>query len=115
MRVLLIDAFPLASPDRVVATTAESVLTEGGHDVTHRVLSGGPFELFMSSAEREAYHSDEPLVTAETKEDAAAVVAAEALLFCYPTVLFNTPALLKNCWRESSYQGLHSCSTIKIG
>ncbi len=99
MKVLLLDAFDPESADSVVAETARATLEAGGHEVTHRVLVGGPFETFMTTAERAAYHEDTPLVTAETVEDAAALQNADALLFCYPTTLFTVPAVLKS-WLE---------------
>jgi NAD(P)H dehydrogenase (quinone) len=99
MRVLLLDAFPTDSPDRAVFDAAMATLGDGGHDVDHRVLAGGPFETFMSTEERAVYHEDSPLVTAETIEEAAGLKAADALLFCYPTTIFTTPAVLKS-WFE---------------
>ena len=91
MRVLVVDAFPTDSPDRVVVDAALEALRQRMHDPTHLVLAGGPFERFMSAAEREAYHGDDPLVTPETRSDAAAVRDADALLFCYPTTDFTIP------------------------
>ncbi|MBT5139834.1 MAG: NAD(P)H-dependent oxidoreductase [Acidimicrobiaceae bacterium] len=99
MRVFLLDAFPLDSPDRIVVDEALSTLRSGGHQVIHRVLVGGPFEAFMSSAEREAYHGETPLSTPEAIEDAAILKEVDALLFCYPTILFTIPSVLKS-WLE---------------
>ena len=99
MKVLLLDAFPLESPDRIVVEEALSTLKAGGHEVTHRVLVGGPFEAFMSSDERAAYHGEMPLSTPETIEDAAILKEVDALLFCYPTTIFTVPAVLKS-WLE---------------
>ncbi len=99
MHVLVLDAYPPDSADRVVSDVAVSTLRDRGHEVTVRALVGGPFEQYMSEEERAAYHGDEPLVTPEAREDAAAMQRADALLFCYPTVLFTTPAVLKS-WLE---------------
>lgn len=99
MRVLVLDAFPADSVDRVLVDAAVATLTDGGHDVTLRVLADGPFETFMSERERAAYHQDDPLVTADTREDASRVQQADALLFCYRTTLFTVPAVLKS-WLE---------------
>ncbi len=96
MRVFVLDAFPADSVDRALVDTAVATLTRGGHDVTLRVLADGPFETFMSAEERAAYHQDNPLVTADTREDAGRLQQADALLFCYPTTLFTIPAVLKN-------------------
>lgn len=99
MQVLLLDAFPADSSDRAVVDEALSTLQAGGHDVVHRVLTGGPFESFMSIEERAVYHEETPLITQETIEDAAVLKAVDGLLFCYPTTLFTTPAVLKS-WLE---------------
>ena len=99
MRVLLLDAYPPDSPDRVVADEALATLEAGGHTVLRRGLVGGPFERFMSGEERAAYHGDTPLISPETIEDAEALRSVDALLFCYPTVLFTVPAVLKS-WLE---------------
>jgi len=99
MRVLLLDAYRVDDPDRVVVDEAVATLTAGGHEVIHRALVGGPFESFLSQAEREAYHSDTPLVTIETRDEAAVLAGVDALLFCYPTSLFTVPAVLKS-WLE---------------
>lgn len=99
MRVLLLDAYRPDDPDRVVVDEAVTTLVDAGHEVVHRILVGGPFEAFLSAQEREAYHTDRPLVTAETIDDAAEIARADAFLFCYPTVLFTVPAVLKT-WLE---------------
>lgn len=99
MKVLVVDAFPETSPDRVAVEVALSTLNASGHEVTHRQLRGGPFESFMSEAERAAYHGDEPLQTPETRADAEALQETDGLLFCYPTVMFAPPAILKS-WVE---------------
>ena len=99
MKVLLLDAFPADSPDRIVVDVALATLEAGGHEVTHRVLDNGPFEAFMSHDERAAYHDDVPLIAPETIEDAAILKSVDALLFCYPTTLFTVPAVLKS-WLE---------------
>ena len=99
MRVVLIDAYPLDDPDRVVVETAIDTLAGQGHTVEHIDLAAQGFDPFMSAAERAAYHTDEPLVTDETRAAAALIDQAEALLFCYPTTTFTVPALLKG-WLE---------------
>lgn len=99
MRVLLIDAFGVDDPDRVVASAAAETLTDAGHDVDHLGLDATGFEPFMSSDERAAYHQDQPLIAEETKAGAQALEWADGLLFCYPTTTFTVPALLKG-WLE---------------
>ncbi|MGI9624085.1 MAG: NAD(P)H-dependent oxidoreductase [Acidimicrobiales bacterium] len=99
MKILVVDAFAPDSPDRVLVDAALARFAESGHEVTHRTLCGGPFESFMSEAERAAYHGDEPLQTPETRADAEALQGTEGLLFCYPSVMFAPPAILKG-WVE---------------
>lgn len=99
MRVLLVDGYRLDDPDRVVAEIAVDTLTAAGHEVEHLGLHATGFEPFMSSEERAAYHEDEPLIAAETRSGAEALKRADALLFCYPTMTFTVPAILKG-WLE---------------
>jgi NAD(P)H dehydrogenase (quinone) len=97
VRVLVLDGFDHANSP--VVDAARQALEARGHEVTvSRVISDG-FEPFMSSAEREAYHTDEPLITDDTRREAAELKAADALLFCYPTVTGTVPAHLKG-WLE---------------
>lgn len=97
--MLLIDAFGVDDPDRVVASTAAETLIDAGHEVDHLRLDAAGFVPFMSSAERAAYHGDQPLIAEETKAGAQALERADGLLFCYPTTTFTVPALLKG-WLE---------------
>ncbi len=99
MRVLLIDAFRPDDPDRVLTDRAEAVLRGRGHEVEVRRLVDDGFATVMSGPERAAYETDEPLRSDETRAAAEAVLAADALLFCYPTVTFTVPAVLKG-WLE---------------
>ena len=99
MKVLVLDAFDPESPQAILADAAVEALQSQGHQVTRRVLVGGPFEVFMSADERREYHGDQPLLSPETVEDAAALKAADGLLFCYPTTMHTIPAVLKS-WLE---------------
>lgn len=99
MRVLLIDGYEAGHADAVAAETATQVLRSNGHEVDVVALAAMGFGAFMSPAERAAYESDEPLIAAETKASAEALARAEALLFCYPTVMFMVPPLVKS-WLE---------------
>lgn len=99
MNILVVDAFDETPDGWVVVNEVLATLEAGGHEITHRRLVGGPFENFMSAEERAAYHEPEPLITPETTADAAAIKAAEAILFCYPTMLYTAPAVLKG-WLE---------------
>ncbi|MEM7339012.1 MAG: NAD(P)H-dependent oxidoreductase [Actinomycetota bacterium] len=99
MRVLLIDAFGAADPDRAVVDATVAFLGGQGHQVTRLVAAETGGGRFMSAAERNAYHEDAPLLDTATQASAAAVAAADALLFCYPTTTFTVPAALK-AWLE---------------
>lgn len=95
MRVLLVDAYATGDPDAVAATHAADTLRARGHDVEHVSLAAIGFDPFMSAAERAAYHDDDNLLGDHTRQSAAAVRAADALLFAYPTTTFSVPARLK--------------------
>ncbi len=97
--MVLIDAYPTNDPDRVVVEAAAETLLAGGHAVERVGLVEQGFDPFMSEAERAAYHSDQPLLSDETRKAAALIDGADALLFCYPTTTFTVPALLKG-WLE---------------
>ena len=53
----------------------------------------------MSAAERRAYHGDHPIVDPLVGEHAALVQAASALVFVFPTLWWQPPAILK-AWLE---------------
>ena len=53
----------------------------------------------MSHSERQAYHSDRPLVDPMAERHAGIVKRAEALVFVYPTWWSTVPAILKG-WLE---------------
>ncbi|MBN4059508.1 NAD(P)H-dependent oxidoreductase [Acidimicrobium ferrooxidans] len=99
MRVLVIDAYDPDDPDCVAADEAVATLIDGGHDVTRIELVAENFATSMSVAERGAYHQDENLVTAEVRRSAELIGQVDAVLFCYPTVTFTTPQILK-AWLE---------------
>lgn len=97
MRVLMLDGFNPDDGDRRVASEAASQLEAGHHTVD--VLAVHAFNSVMSAAERAAYHGDQPVISDDVRESAARLRAAQALLFCYPTVAFNVPASMKG-WLE---------------
>lgn len=96
MGVLVIDCFPADDVDSEVVKNAIDTLRFNGHEVTHQQLVGGPFETFMTAAERLAYHSETPLITREAVTSAAALKSSASVLFCYPTTLFTLPPVLKS-------------------
>jgi len=99
VNILVVDAFDETPDGWLVVHEVLATLEAGGHEITHRKLVNGPFENFMSAGERAAYHEAEPLITPETSQDAAAIEAADSMVFCYPTMLYTTPAVLKG-WLE---------------
>ena len=99
MRVLLVDAYPAGHTSGAIVSQVIATLEALGNDVDVLPVAGDNFAGFMTTDERHAYESDAPLVSADTQAAAAAVQAAEALVFCYPTTLFGVPPELK-AWLE---------------
>ena len=91
MSVLVVDAWGTEGP----AGSAVEALVRRGRGVVHLDLVRAGFEPFLSTAERRAYHGDEPIVTEEVRRSAEAVGAAEGVLFVYPTVGRYLPPLMK--------------------
>lgn len=99
MRVLVLDAFPSDHADRDCVGQAIDRLEQNGNTVELVDLSDARYDGFMTAAERTVYETDEPLIADVTKAGAASLLAADAVLFCYPTVLFGVPPRLKS-WIE---------------
>ena len=97
MRVLLLDGYDPSDDDRRLVVEAVEELEAGRHEVD--LLAVHHFDAVMSAAERTAYHSEQPVISDDVHDSAERLKAAEALLFCYPTVTFNVPATLKG-WLE---------------
>ena len=97
MRVLLLDGYDPSDDDRRVVAGAIEELHGGRHEVD--LLAVHEFNAVMSAAERTAYHSDQPVISDDVRDSAERLKAADALLFCYPSVVFNVPASLKG-WLE---------------
>ena len=100
MRVVVVVAHP--DPDsfnHAIASTAIASLTRAGHDVTVLDLYAEEFRTAMSHDERQAYHSDRPLLDPMSERHAGIVKRAEALVFVYPTWWSTLPAILKG-WLE---------------
>jgi putative NADPH-quinone reductase len=98
MEVLLVNGF---GPDEPAPAIVEvhAGLRRAGNQVHCFELAAHGFDEFMTAAERAAYHTETPLVTAEAKAAAEAVLAAEALVVCYPIVHGTAPARVKS-WQE---------------
>lgn len=99
MRVLLIDAYELDDPSRSTASTTADALRSNGCDVEHQRLHELGFGAFMTADELRAYRTPQPLIARETRESGAAVADSDALVFCYPAVMFGVPPVLKS-WHE---------------
>lgn len=100
MRVLLVLAHPdPGSFSHAVAARAVAGLESAGHQVRVLDLYAEGFVAAMSAAEREAYHTDHPVLDAQVAEHVQAILHAEALVFVYPTWWSSLPAILKG-WLE---------------
>lgn len=98
MKVLVVNGFE--EVDRAATVDlVESWLASAGHESRRLDLAAAGFDRFMTAAEREAYHTDQPLVTDETRAAAAALQAVEAVVICYPIVHLTAPPRVKN-WQE---------------
>lgn len=97
MRILLLDGYDPSDHDRRVVVEAIEELQDGRHEVDQ--LAVHEFNPVMSAAERIAYHTDHPVISDDVRDSAERLQAADALLFCYPSVVFNVPASLKG-WLE---------------
>lgn len=100
MRTLVVVAHPSTdSFCHALADRAAAGLRAAGHDVTVIDLYADGFRVAMSADERAAYHGDEPILDPMVQLHADAVLAAEALVFVYPTWWSGLPAILKG-WLE---------------
>ena len=72
---------------------------QSAHRIAAIRLADEKFATAMSSAERAAYETEAPLISAETKRYAEILKQAEALIFVYPTWWSGLPAQLKG-WLE---------------
>lgn len=97
MRVLLLDGYEPGDPDRRVADEAARELRARGKEVDRLELHD--FDLVLSAAERVAYHGEQPVISDDVRDSVSKLRAAQAMLFCYPSVAFNVPASVKG-WLE---------------
>ena len=89
------DSYCAAIFDAIV----DALEAQSAHSVTAIRLADEKFTTAMSSAERAAYETEAPLISAETKRHAEILKQAEALIFVYPTWWSGLPAQLKG-WLE---------------
>ena len=95
MRVLVIYAHPVA--DSFAAALHQAVvaaLRRGGHEVDDCDLHAEGFDPVLSAAERRAYNTPAPDLSAVAAH-VARLQAAEALVLCFPTWWYGMPAILK--------------------
>lgn len=82
-----------------LAARAETGLLAAGHEVVVLDLYALGVSAAMTAEEREAYHSETPIVDPLIAGHAALVQRAQALVFVYPTWWSGLPAILKG-WLE---------------
>ena len=99
LNILLIYAAGEGRFSADVLQSACAGLRAGGHEVRVRDLYAEQFVPAMSLVERDAYHGETPVVSAEIEHHAADVRWAEVLVFLYPTVWGGLPAIMKG-WLE---------------
>jgi NAD(P)H dehydrogenase (quinone) len=100
MRALVIVAHPRRdSFSHHLAGRAADGLRAGGHDVEVLDLCAEGFSAAMSAAEREAYHTDRPILDPLVERHAELIGRAELVVFVYPTWWSTVPAVLKG-WLE---------------
>ena len=102
MRALFVLTHPREqSFTRAACDAAVNGLKRAGHEVTVFDLYAMGFQPAMTNAEIVAYHSDEPVLDPLVAESAAALQAAQILVFVYPTWWSGLPAMLKG-WLEKT-------------
>ena len=100
MRVLVVQAHPRRdSFNDALLDVVVTALTGAGHDVESISLYEEEFDPRMTAAERIAYDTATPILSAQVERYAQLVATAEALVFVYPTWWFGLPAILKG-WLE---------------
>jgi NAD(P)H dehydrogenase (quinone) len=87
---------------RRIADAAVAGLESSRHEVDVVDLVAEHFSPVMSSVDRRAYFSQEPLACPETAHSAALVRRADALVFVYPTTLSTVTPGIKG-WIERTF------------
>ncbi|HYN31737.1 MAG TPA: NAD(P)H-dependent oxidoreductase [Ilumatobacteraceae bacterium] len=87
---------------REIADAAIAGLQRHGHDVDVIDLAARRYSPVMTSADRRAYFSDDPLICSETSEHADLVRRADSLVFVYPSTLSMVTPGLKG-WIERTF------------
>jgi len=99
MNVVVVLGHPSANSYCAAIFQAVSEELKKQHQVSAIRLADENFVTAMSSAERRAYETEQPLISDETKRYAELLQNAEALIFVYPTWWSGLPAQLKG-WFE---------------
>jgi NAD(P)H dehydrogenase (quinone) len=95
MKCLVVVAHPL--PDSLchcLAAQAAETLNSAGHQVLVEDLYQGGFSAALTVAERTSYYRQE-YETGAIRPEVERLLAAEALVLCFPTWWFGFPAMLK--------------------
>ncbi len=95
MRVLVVYAHPLA--DSFAAALHRVIITalrQAGHEVDDCDLYAERFDPVLTAAERRAYNTTDPDLSAVASH-VARLRAAEAVVLCFPTWWYGMPAILK--------------------
>jgi NAD(P)H dehydrogenase (quinone) len=100
MRVLVVQAHPdQESLSGALFQAVRRGLGRAGHLVDVIDLYGDGFRAFMSADERRAYETDQPIIDPQVQRYVDLLLAADALVFVYPTWNMGLPAILK-AWIE---------------
>jgi putative NADPH-quinone reductase len=99
MHALLVSAHPVeTSFNKTLAARTRDGLLAGGATVDHWDLYEEGFDPVMSRADRLAYH-DRPGNEALAQGGVARLMAADALVLCFPAWISSPPAMVKG-WLE---------------
>lgn len=85
--------------NRAVYEAAVGALQAAGHEVEHIDLYATGFATAMSTAERRAYETDQPVLDPQVARHIELIRWTEALVFIYPTWWSSMPAIMKG-WLE---------------
>jgi NAD(P)H dehydrogenase (quinone) len=95
MKCLVVVAHPLRdSLCHTLAAKAADTLRTAGHVVVIEDLYASGFGAALTGAERASYYGS-PYDAAAVQPEVARLLAAEALVLCFPTWWFGFPAILK--------------------
>ncbi len=100
MRVLVVQAHPdQESLSGALLQAVKRGLGQAGHHVDVIDLYGEGFRACMSAEERRAYETEQPIIDQQVQRYVDLLLAADALVFVYPTWNMGLPAILKG-WIE---------------